>query len=226
MKKPSNPRQFVRIPHTLFAAGGVKSSTIATYAALASFADSSGFCFPSVAAIAERAGLSLAIARRECVRLKSLGYLRVEPHHIGARQTSNRYLLTWQSAEGIKSESEYQKEEGGTSEITALPTTKSDGRTKIIINDNQQTIAEQLVEKAWSATGKAQRREAVVKVVKTARENGCSDEALLTALKILNTENAYISAYSLQSNLKGKPLFKGGLLADQEKDWSKESSDL
>ena len=228
MKKPP-PRQFLRIPHSLLASKEVKGLTIATYAALASYADNKGFCYPSVASIAKRAGISIAPARRECSNLASLGYLDITPHHLGTRQTSNHYRLKWQSGDMEKDEKEekdYQKEEAGAIANAAPPTSENDGRTRIILNKNHLSTATQLVDELWTPAGKAQNLKAVVSVIKTALENGCSQSELAHALKGLNTKGSYISAFSLQRELTPESSFKGGLLADMKTDWSKESEDL
>ena len=224
--KKTNPRQFLRIPHSLLANEGVKGSTIATYAALASYADSKGFCYPSVASIAKRAGISVATARRECANLVALGYLEITPHHLGTRQTSNHYLLKWQSGDMETTEKDHQKDEAGTNENEAHPTIENDGRTRIILNNNHLTTATELVDELWSSTGKAQNSKAVIGMIKTALENGCSQSDLALALKGLNAKGSYISAYSLQRELTSESSFKGGLAADKKVDWSKESENL
>ena len=225
MKKPP-ARQFLRIPHSLLASEGVKGSTIATYAALASYADNKGFCYPSVASIAKRAGISIAIARRECSNLDALGYLEITPHMVESRQTSNRYLLKWQSGEVSNTQQDYQKDEGRAIENATPPTIENDGRTRIILNQSHLTTATELVSNLWSPTGKAQSRKAVISVINTALENGCSQSELSSALLRLNSKPDYITGYSLQRELTTEPSFRGKLAADKEVDWSKESTDL
>ena len=223
----TNPRQYVRIPMTLLAADGVKASTIATYASLASYADRKGFSFPSVPSIAKRAGLSEKVARRECNRLVELGYLERRAHFDDTDgQRSNRHVLTWQRddvEEKTSGEKQFSKSAGGDS--ASAPSSENARLTNSITNQSQQSIlAADIVANSWSALGKTQRKEGVLRIVADALENGIDEEELRKALAKLNQVNVYISAYSLSTALHPKPL--NTLNADKKVDWSKESEDL
>ena len=223
----TNPRQYVRIPHSLFTTDGIKASTIATYAALASYADKDGFSWPSVPSIAKRAGLSEKITRRECQRLIELGYLTKSKHFDGTGlQRSNRYILTWQREMVVEKDSTEQlKRQTPLTFPSNSGPSKSDTRTNSNKdNYNHLTTAAELVENSWDAGGKTQTKRAVIRIVATALENGVEQQKLLEALAKLSQLDIYISAYSLSSALNPKPLTK--LRADEKVDWSSQSEDL
>ena len=224
--KKTKPHQFLRIPHSLFNHEGIKGSTIATYAALASYADNKGFCYPSVSSIAGRAGISLATARRECAHLVSLGYLQITPHHVGTRQSSNHYLLKWQSGELSRQENGSQNEQGEVIEFATPTPIENDGRSRIILNKNHLSTATELVERLWSPAGRAQSKKTVITAIETALINGCTQSELSSALLRLNSQAAYISSFSLQKELAPKSSFKGLLQADIPTDWSTQSEDI
>lgn len=223
----TNPRQYVRIPMSLLTTDGVKAATIATYAALASYADRKGFSFPSVPSIAKRAGLSEKVARRECDRLVKLGLLERRAHFDESEgQRSNRYVLTWQrdDVEEKTPGGEQNRNSSGVDSATA-PSSQSDGLTKSIINQTQQSIlAAEIVANAWSSSGKLQRREAVLRLIIEALSNGIESAPLRKALEELNRSNRYVSGYSLSTALNSKPFTT--LAADRKVDWSKESEQL
>jgi DNA-binding MarR family transcriptional regulator len=225
--KETNPRQYVRIPMSLLTTDGVKASTIATYASLASYADRKGFSFPSVSSIAKRAGLSEKVARRECNRLVYLGYLERKAHFDATDgQRSNRYVLTWQR-DDIEEKTLDVKQKGKSAgvDLATPPTGESATLTKSIINQRQQSIlAGDIVADSWNAKGKTQRKESVIGIVRDALENGISEEELRNALVKLNKINIYVSAYSLNTTLYPQP--RGTLNADRKVDWSLESEDL
>lgn len=123
-------------------------------------------------------------------------------------------------------EKQHQKDEAGTIENDAPPTIENDGRTRITFNNNHLSTATELVAELWSPMGKAQNTKAVVSVIKTTLENGCSQSELASALTGLNAKGSYISAYPLQRELNPQPSMKGELMADKEVDWSNESEDL
>ena len=219
----TNPNQFVRIPMSLIATDGVKASTIATYASLASYADRKGFSFPSVPSIAKRAGLSEKVARRECKTLVELGYLERRTHFDATDgQRSNRYILTWQrdDIDGKTTEGE-KKSKGGGVDFTTAPDGGNARLTKSILNQSQQSI---IVADSWSTAGKTQRKAGVIRVIQDALENGVDEEELRKALAKLNQLNVYISAYSLGTALNPKRL--KSLNADRKVDWNLESEDL
>ncbi len=226
MVKP-NPRQYVRIPISLLTTGKVKASTIATYAAIASFADRKGFSFPSVPSIAKRAGLSKKVARRECNNLVQLGLLERKAHFDATQgQRSNRYILTWQRDEIENTTStEEQNRKSSPVDIATPPSGDFAGLTKSIVNQRQQTIlVAEIVENTWSAEGKTQKKEGVIRLVGDALNNGITPEELRTALEKLNQINIYVSAYSLSTALHPKP--KSKLSADKKVDWSKLSDEF
>ena len=223
----TNPNQFVRIPMSLISTDGVKASTIATYASLASYADRKGFSFPSVPSIAKRAGLSEKVARRECKTLVELGYLERRTHFDATDgQRSNRYILTWQrdDIDGKTTEGE-KKSKGGGVDFTTAPDGGNARLTKSILNQSQQSIiAADIVADSWSTAGKTQRKAGVIRVIQDALENGVDEEELRKALAKLNGLNVYISAYSLSTALHPKPL--KSINADKKVNWSLESEDL
>ena len=223
----TNPRQYVRIPMALLTTDSVKAATIATYAALASYADRVGFSFPSVPSIAKRAGLSEKVARRECDRLVKLGLLERRAHFDPSEgQRSNRYVLTWQRDDvEDKSLGAEQNRKGSGDDSATAPSSQNDGLTKSIINQKQQsTVAAEIVANAWSASGKLQRKEAVLRLITDALTNGIDREQLQKALEELNRTNRYVSAYSLSAAINSKPYLS--LAADRKVDWSKESEQL
>ena len=223
----TNPRQYVRIPQTLLTTDGIKASTIATYASLASFADRKGFSFPSVPSIAKRAGLSEKIARRECNRLVSLGYLERRAHFDASEgQRSNRYMLIWQKDSSDESASIPKQNSEGTGIVLASPSANDiDTLTRSTINQQQQTnLAAEIVASSWRSHGKTQKEISVIRVVGDALSNGIGAEKLEKALAELSRTNSYVSAYSLNTALNPKPLFT--LEADRKVDWAKESEKL
>ena len=223
----TNPRQYVRIPQTLLTSDGVKASTIATYASLASYADRKGFSFPSVPSIAKRAGLSEKIARRECDRLVKLGYLERRAHFDASEgQRSNRYTLIWQKDDTAKTtELVGQNDESSGLVSDTAPSSESERLTRSTKNQQQQSIeAAQIVTNSWRSQGKTQRIESVIRLVNDALLNGIDAQKLETALAELSRTNSYVSAYSLTSALNPKPLFT--LEADRKVDWAKESENL
>ena len=224
----NNPKQYVRIPMELFAAQGVKASTIATYASLASYADKKGFCFPSVPTIAERAGLSEKVARRECKKLVELGYLERRTHFDEIYgQRSNRFTLTWQRDDTVeKTVAKRKNGDGSADNSVSNPGSENDRLTRSIINQRQQTkrLAADIVTDVWSSSGKTQRKEAVIEIVADALENEIEVENLRKALSKLNGINTYVSAYSLNTALYPKPV--PTLNADKKVDWSSESEDF
>jgi len=223
----TNPRQYVRIPHSLLTTDGIKASSIATYAALASYADKEGFSYPSVPSIAKRAGLSEKIARRECDRLVKLGYLIKTPHFDGPKlQRSNRYTLTWQRDNvSINAQEEGQKRQTPGVVSASGPTGESDTRTNLNNNYNHLTTATSLVEKAWNPKGKTQRKQGVVRLVADSLENGIAADQLEAALKRLDREGRFVSSYSVHPALNPKPLFPG-FAPDRQHDWSTASENL
>lgn len=226
--KETNPRQYVRIPMTLMTTDGVKASTIATYASLASYADKKGFCFPSIPTIAERAGLSEKVARRECKKLVELGYLERKTHFDETYgQRSNRFTLIWQRDDAVEKLLEKKKNgDGSSDDSVSIPGSENDRLTRSIINQRQQTkrLAADIVTDVWSASGKTQRKEAVIEIVADALENDIEVENLRKALSKLNGINTYVSAYSLNTALHPKPTTT--LNADKKVDWSSESEDF
>ena len=226
MKKP-NSRQYVRIPMDLIATAGVKASTIATYAAIASFADRKGSSYPSVPTIAKRAGLGESAARRECNKLVQLGFLERKAHFDASEgQRSNRYVLTWQRDDVVDIETGgLQISEAPGKESATGPAVENDTLTRSITNQRQQTIlAAEIVAESWDPLGKTQREKEIIHVISTALQNGIEEIKLREALANLSQINTYVSAYSLSIALNPKPLSK--LKADEERDWSKESRDL
>lgn len=223
-----NPNQFARVPLSLLGMDGVKGSTIATYVSLASYADRSGFCFPSVPTIAKRAGISEKIARRECQLLISLGFLESRKHFDKEeRQSSNRYYLTWQRDNGGKNATGEELLSSEIREKRHPDGVESDTQTKSITKQIHETTAlsAEIVSKAWTANGSTQRVEAVIKVVSDALSNGIEASRLESALKELKLNNAYVSAFSLNEALNPKKR-SFSLLADQKVDWSLVSEDL
>jgi DNA-binding MarR family transcriptional regulator len=227
MMTRTNPRQYVRIPQSLLTTDGIKASTIATYASLASFADRKGFSFPSVPSIAKRAGLSEKIARRECDRLVSLGYLERKAHFDTSEgQRSNRYTLIWQreSTEESRPTPE-QNGEGTGIDLASPPSSKMDTLTRSTINQPQQSIlAAEIVARSWRSHGKTQKAVSVIRLVSDALTNGLEVEKLEKALTELSRSNSYVSAYSLNAALNPKPLFT--LPADRKTNWEGESERL
>lgn len=223
----TNPRQYVRIPQTLLTSDGIKASTIATYASLASYADRKGFSFPSVPSIAKRAGLSEKIARRECDRLVKLGYLERRAHFDASEgQRSNRYTLIWQKDDTAETtELVEQNDESSRIVSDSAPSSESERLTRSIKNQQQQSIeAAQIVANSWRSQGKTQREESVIRFVNDALANGIEAERLQAALVELSRTNSYVSAYSLNSALNPKSLFT--IAADKKIDWSNESEML
>ena len=223
----TNPRQYVRIPQTLLTTDGIKASTIATYASLASFADRKGFSFPSVPSIAKRAGLSEKIARRECDRLVSLGYLERRAHFdVSEGQRSNRYILLWQKKSSEENTSTPEQNSEGTGIVLAsAPSSDMDTLTRSTNNQPQQSIlAAEIVAKNWRSFGKTQKEVSVIRLVNDALTNGLEVEKLEKALAELSRSNSYVSAYSLNAALNPKPLFT--LPADRKTNWESESEDL
>ena len=223
----TNPRQYVRIPQTLLTTDGIKASTIATYASLASYADRKGFSFPSVPSIAKRAGLSEKIARRECDRLVSLGYLERRAHFDASEgQRSNRYILIWQKESSEESASAPKQNIEGTGIVLAsAPSSDMDTLTRSTNNQPQQSIlAAEIVAKNWRSFGKTQKEVSVIRLVNDALTNGLEVEKLEKALAELSRSNSYVSAYSLNAALNPKPLFT--LPADRKTNWESESEDL
>ena len=222
----TNPRQYVRIPHSLMTTDGIKASSIATYAALASYADKDGFSYPSVPSIAKRAGLSVKIARRECDRLVKLGYLVRTPHFDGPKQQrSNRYTLTWQRDNVATNVPETRQKRQTPGVVSASgPTGISDTRTNSTNNYNHLTTAADLVEASWSPQGKTQNKQGVARIVAVSLENGISPEKLEAALKILDRDRKYVSDFSLGAALNPKPLIT--LAADKKVDWDYESEEF
>ncbi len=217
----TNPKQYVRIPMTLITTGGIKASTIATYAALASYADRKGFSFPSVASIAKRAGLSEPITRRECNRLVDLGYLERRAHFDETNgQRSNRYVLTWQRDDVDDNTKGGERNLKSSGVDLASPRGGKNKRlTKSISNQPQQsTYAADIVESTWSPVGKTQQKESVIRLVVDALNNGIEAERIGQALQSLNQINAYVSAYSLSAALNPKP--RSQMNADKKVDWS------
>jgi DNA-binding MarR family transcriptional regulator len=211
----------------LFTTDGVKASTIATYASLASFADRKGFSFPSVPSIAKRAGLSEKVARRECNKLVELGYLERRAHFDATDgQRSNRYTLTWQRDDSAeKNPTEKQKGESSGGERATPPGDQKERLTKSIIIQKQQSIvAADIVAKAWNSAGKTQRKEGVIRIIFDALENGIAEDELRRALEKLSEINVYVSAYSLSTALNHKP--RNLLNADKKVDWSLESEEF
>ena len=220
----TNQRQYIRIPQTLLTTDGIKASTIATYASLASFADRKGFSFPSVPSIAKRAGLSEKIARRECDRLVNLGYLERRAHFdISEGQRSNRYILLWQKVSSEEStEAPELKNERTRIHIPTAPAGDIDTLTRSTSNQQQQSIlAVEIVAKSWSSQGKTQKEMSVIRLVSDALTNGIEADKLEKALTELRRTNSYVSAYSLTVALNPKPLFT--LPADQKINWESES---
>ena len=220
--------QFVRVPMSLLTTDGVKGTTLATYAALASFADPAGHCFPSVPTIAKRAGVAEKTARAECKRLVRLGYLSIAAH-MGEKggQTSNRYTLLWQQkALAEKADplvpidqsprSKMEREDGG----------EMDTRSITSSIKSHKTTAAELVASCWSAEGKAQSKAGVISVIATALNNKVPATDLEKALSILNNSGAFVSAYSLTAALQPpKPLFHT-IAADKKVDWAKEREEM
>ena len=232
----TNPRQYVRIPQTLLTTDGIKASTIATYASLASFADRKGFSFPSVPSIAKRAGLSEKIARRECNRLVSLGYLERRAHFDESEgQRSNRYILIWQKESSEESTtSPKQISEGTGIALASASAGDIETLTRSITNQQQQSIlAAEIVANNWSPLGTAQREASVIRYVNDSLTNGVEVGKLEKALSELSRTNSYVSDYSLTAALNPKPLYTlpadrplYTLPADRKTDWEKQSDKL
>ena len=223
----TNPHQYVRIPHSLLTTDGIKASSIAVYAALASYADKDGFSWPSVPSIAKRAGLSEKITRRECKRLVELGYLIKTPHFDGPKlQRSNRYTLTWQRDNVSQNAQEKGRKHQTPGVVLASgPSGESDTRTNFNDNYNHLTTATSLVEKAWNPKGKTQRKEGVARIVADSVENGIAADQLEAALRQLDREGRYVSSFSLGAALNLKPLLPD-LPADRPYDWSSVSEEF
>ena len=213
----TNPRQYVRIPQTLLTCDGIKASTIATYASLASYSDRKGFSYPSVPSIAKRAGLSEKIARRECDRLVKLGYLEKRSHFDASDgQRSNRYTLIWQKEDTTETtEPVEQKSKSSPIVSDIAPRSDNERLTRSTKNQQQQSnAAAEIVANSWRSQGKTQR----------ILTNGISAETLEKALRELSRTNSYVSAYSLSTALNPKPLFT--IEADKKIDWNNESEEL
>ena len=223
----TNPRQYVRIPQTLLTCDGIKASTIATYASLASYSDRKGFSYPSVPSIAKRAGLSEKIARRECDRLVKLGYLEKRSHFDASDgQRSNRYTLIWQKEDTTETtEPVEQKSKSSPIVSDIAPRSDNERLTRSTKNQQQQSnAAAEIVANSWRSQGKTQRIESVIRLVSDALTNGISAETLEKALRELSRTNSYVSAYSLSTALNPKPLFT--IEADKKIDWNNESEEL
>ena len=88
--------QFIVIPSAPLHDTRVPPSALATLAALASFADRDGRCWPSIAAIVDRTGTSASTVRRHLRILRDRGYLRVRSRHAASGdQTSNWFQLIY-----------------------------------------------------------------------------------------------------------------------------------
>ena len=205
---------------TLLMNTNAKGATIATYAALASYADKKGFSFPSVPSIAKRAGISVKVARRECDRLVVLGYLERKPHYdLSEGQRSNRYVLTWQRGDSLLTPVGVESDgSGSTVDFALAPTSKNDGLTTCSSNQRQQSItAAEIVTSAWSAEGKTQNKNAVIRAIATCLENGIPAEKLLNALSSLDQVEVQINSFTLNSALH--PKRNKTIAADKENTW-------
>lgn len=222
----SQPYQHVRIPLSLLVESpGVRSATIATYVALASFANVEGKAWPSIKTLAGRAKVGQATVRKEIKRLQSFGLLVVQPRTEIVKgkpmSTSNLYLLPWHkkylsnnSKDLLVSDMNQGEGKGDTT-----PTTKRDRGTTTNINHNQMNHkdqrkqADELVARVWSSQGSTQSQKDISSIIEISMTNGISIEKLETALKQLASDGAYISKFSLAQALNLKPL-RGQLKAD------------
>lgn len=234
----SHPHQHVRIPLSLLLESpGVRSGTIATYVALASFANAEGKAWPSIKTLAGRAKVCQATIRKEIKRLQSIGLLVVQPRTEIVKgkpvSTSNLYLLPWHkkylannSKDLLVSDMNQGKGEGDTT-----PTTKRDRGTTTNINHNQMNHkaerkqADELVARTWSSKGSTQSQKDISSIIEISIKNGISIEKLEVALKQLARDGTYISKFSLAQALNPKPL-KGQLPADRPFDRSQETGYL
>lgn len=234
----SQPYQHVRIPLSLLLESpGVRSATIATYVALASFANVEGKAWPSVKTLAGRAKVSQATVRKEIKRLECFNLLVVQPRTQIVKgkpmSTSNIYLLPWHKkylANHSKDVPVSDMNQGeGKGDTT--PTTKRDRGTTTNINHNQMNHkaerkqADELVARAWSSKGSTQSQKDISSIIEISMTNGISIEKLEAALKQLARDGAYISKFSLAQALNPKPL-KGQLQADMAYNRSQESGFL
>lgn len=234
----NQPHQHVRIPLSLILESpGVRSATIATYVALASFASVEGKAWPSIKTLAGRAKVGQATVRKEIKRLQSFGLLVVQPRTEIVRgkpmSTSNLYVLPWHkkyltnnSKDLLVSDVNQGEGKGDTT-----PTAKRDRGTTTNINHNQvnhkaeRRQADELVARVWSSKGSTQSQKDVSSIIEISLKNGIRVEKLEAALKQLSRDGTYISKFSLAQALNPKPL-KGQLKADMPYDRSQENGYL
>lgn len=234
----SQPYQHVRIPLSLLLESpGLKSATIATYVALASFANVEGEAWPSIKTLAGRAKVGQATVRKEIKRLQSFGLLVVQPRTTIVKgkplSTSNLYSLPWHkkylanSSKDIRVSDMNQGE--GKGETT--PTAKQNRGTTTSVNHNQMNHraerrqADELVARVWSSKGSTQSQRDISSIIEISMANGISIEKLEAALIQLATEGTYISKFSLAQALNPKAM-KGQLRADMPFDRSQETGYL
>lgn len=234
----SQPYQHVRIPLSLLLeSSGVRAATIATYVALASFANVEGKAWPSIKTLAGRAKVGQATVRKEIKRLQSFGLLVVQPRTEIVKgkpmSTSNLYLLPWHkkylanNSKDIRVSDMNQGEGKG----DTTPTIKRDRGTTTNINYNQMNQraerrqADELVARVWSSKGSTQSQKDISSIIEISIKNGISIEKLETALKQLAREGTYISKFSLAQALNPKTM-KGQLQADMPYDRRQESGFL
>lgn len=228
MSASSNPRQFVRIPHSLLTRPGIRAATIATYAALASYANREGLAWPSIPSIAKRAGLSEKVARRECLVLVQLGYLDSTPHYdASGGQRSNRYTLLWQQGLTEETHPLPSKLAGAGSESTSGGGVENDSRTIRTSNENHPTTADtvsaaRLVAENWTAHNKSQGVKSVIKVVQESLTNGVAPAELAAALRELDRSKSFVSELSITLARSTPGRRSGTLKADQKVDWDQE----
>lgn len=103
-------QRYALIPTDWLESGDLSAPDIAVLCALASYADAEGVCWPAIATLADRAGLSDRSARRSLARLSTLGYLEWDQRR---------------RSDGTRSSSLYRLTDRPTARVAASPTAKS-----------------------------------------------------------------------------------------------------
>lgn len=234
----TQPWQHIRIPFSILEFPELKSATIATYVALASFADIEGKAWPSIKTLAHRSKVSQATVRKEIERLQSFGLLVVHPRikivNGKPMSSSHLYLLPWHKKylTNNSNDSQVSDADQGEGKRDTTPTHKRDSRTTTKINHNQvnqraeRKRADELVARIWSPRGSTQSQRDISSIIELSLRNGIPYEKLEVALNFLAKEGSYISKFSLAQALSPRSKLKGKLQADLPVNWDEESEKL
>lgn len=92
-QSPSSRFRYGMVPEWVIVHPGLSDRAFRLYVLLARYGSSPDDCFPSVATLADRLGVSAVTVQRGLRELVAAGCVTVVPRFDGGRQTSNGYQL-------------------------------------------------------------------------------------------------------------------------------------